>query len=187
MGNYKKLNMSAAEIDMLPIKIGNLTLLVTTNKDSLVNAINELNSKRETLAVQVGSNTQAIQGIAATGGASVASAVLFANGQNAEVLVETIEKVVSSALADLDGRISAIEESIKNGFAGLIVDNLSVKVGMKAYMFNGENDDDALVVVRAYAPNFIPKCYAQRWFDTAAKKWYKPTGLSSVNDWVVDN
>lgn len=116
------------------------------------------------------------------GDAAVAAALTVTDGK-----VVLNDEITAAVLANLNGRITAIEESIRSGFAGLTVDKLFVKTGMKAYMFNGETDDDALVVVRGYAPNIIPKHYGQRWFDTVAKKWYKPTGLASVADWVVDN
>lgn len=175
-------------------RAGDLSQLETADKSSLVNAINTLAEGFALITTTLLPNTvNAEKQRAMTAEQANAAAISTekSRAQGAEGFiaekVELDDKLTAALLALLERRITAIEESVKNGFASLIVDNLSVKVGMKAYMFNGENDDDALVVVRAYAPNFIPKCYAQRWFDTVAKKWYKPTGLTSVNDWVVDN
>lgn len=46
--------------------------------------LSELERKTDSVASQVESNTQAIEGIAVSGGASVASAVIFDNGENAQ-------------------------------------------------------------------------------------------------------
>lgn len=58
------------------------------------------------LSTQVASNTQAIQGIAATGGASVASSVLFNDGENAEVKVEKLSSEF--------GKFKPIQEEVES-------------------------------------------------------------------------
>lgn len=174
-------------------RAGDLSQLETADKSSLVNAINTLAEGFALITTTLLPNTvnaEKQRAMAAEQANTQAISTETSRAQGAEGVIDDKvkldDKLTAALLALLERRIAAIEESVKNGFASLIVDNLSVKFGMKAYMFNGD-DDDALVVVRAYAPNFIPKCYAQRWFDTAAKKWYKPTGLTSISDWVVDN
>lgn len=157
-----------------------------TNLQNGINTLTQALSAEETRAKgQEQTNAAAITA-EATARQTADAAITAALGETDGKVVLN-DEIAAAILANLNGRIAAIEESIKNGFAGLTVDNLFVKAGMRSYFFNGDEDDDALVVVRPYAPNIIPKHYGQRWFDTVAKKWYKPQGITSVSDWVVDN
>ena len=52
--------------------------------EDLESKMSELEQKTDTLIPQVDENTQAIKAIAVNGGASVASAVIFDNGENAQ-------------------------------------------------------------------------------------------------------
>lgn len=94
--------------------------------------------------------------------------------------------VAANAIAALDARVKGIEDNIARGFSKLIVDDLVVRRNLSTYLIDDGTNDSALVVIRAYSPNFIPKYKGQRWIDTATGSRYTAINNSAITDFQVE-
>lgn len=75
-------SQSVTNIDVVQTTGDSVTSVMSQN--AVTKELSELKQKTDTLIPQVDENTQAIKAIAVSGGASVASAVIFDNGENAQ-------------------------------------------------------------------------------------------------------
>jgi hypothetical protein len=87
--------------------------------------------------------------------------------------------VIASLFNELNGRMKAIEEKIKSGFAALKVEKLTVQSQL-----TNEGDDDHYE--GAGAPAIISSRKGRRYFDTTAKEWYTATGNKAASEWKKD-
>lgn len=107
----------------------------------------------------------------------------------------TTQEVIAEGLADLDARIRGIEDSIKNGFATLKVDDLHILHAFYAWLRCG---DHILTAAGAPSSSLVPKDWnvekygawtgiplyvGQEYIDTTNKIAYKAVGNTAVTDW----
>lgn len=89
------------------------------------------------------------------------------------------EEVIAALLNNLNGRLSAIEGKIKEGFAALKVEKLTVQSELTN---NGEDDH----YEGAGAPAIISSRKGRRYLDTTNGEWYTATGNKTASQWKKD-
>ena len=87
---------------------------------------------------------------------------------------------LAGLLAELNARISAIEEKIISGFENIIVDDLTIRHKLDDYSTEGNANLQA-----AGAPDFIAAKIGQRIFDSVNKVFRTAVGFT-VADWKLD-
>ena len=108
--------------------------------------------------------------------------------KNIPDIMDVDEKIAAASLCDLNNRLNVVEKAIQEGFANLIVENLTIKNSLQGSdgLIDRQNRPDALVLRRTGVPSINPVFVGQIWIDTTtgAVHAYLGTGTTAVTDWL---
>ncbi len=119
--------------------------------------------------------------VGATGGAYVLLQYAQGYPDSLAALVsgvfDELASVVAQAFAQIDVRVGAIEDLIRNGFTKLITDEIEIRHAIDDYSTAGTVNASG-----EGAPDFIPVKIGQEYFDKTNKVWYDATAFT-VEGW----
>lgn len=92
-------------------------------------------------------------------------------------VLDEITAAVAQVVTNVENRVAALEDQIRDGFGTLVVENLEVRKSLNNFTTEGNTNASG-----AGAPDFIPVRIGQEYFDTTNKVWYDATDFT-VEGW----